>query len=266
MKSMIITAALSALGLSLAGTPARAASQDSKIESAAKKSYVFKHEIKDDDVKVESKNGNVVLTGSVAESSHKALAKDTVEDLPGVKSVDDRLEVKAGGPAEKSDAWITAKVKSMLFFHSSVSAMDTDVDTKDGVVALKGHADSEAQKELTAEYARDVDGVKSVDNQLTVGEPAKTGKAVHHDAARGGRHGDHRRLEERMDDASVTAHVKSALFSHRSTSAVATSVKTRGGVVTLTGKAHNTAEKDLVEKLAKDVKGVRGVNNRMTVE
>jgi osmotically-inducible protein OsmY len=36
-------------------------------------------------------------------------------------------------------------------------------------------------------------------------------------------------------------------------------------VVTLTGKAKNAAEKDLAAKFAKDVNGVKSVNNQMTI-
>lgn len=38
------------------------------------------------------------------------------------------------------------------------------------------------------------------------------------------------------------------------------------GVVTVGSKAKNAAEKDLVTKLVNDVNGVKGVNNRMTIE
>jgi hyperosmotically inducible periplasmic protein len=54
---------------------------------------------------------------------------------------------------------------------------------------------------------------------------------------------------EKIDDASVTAQVRSALASHRSTSDVSTVVTTRDGEVTLTGIAKNSAEKALVTKL-----------------
>ena len=54
------------------------------------------------------------------------------------------------------------KVKSALLFHRNVSATATEVELKDGIVTLKGEATSEAQKELTTEYAKDVDDVKSV--------------------------------------------------------------------------------------------------------
>jgi len=70
---------------------------------------------------------------------------------------------------------------------------------------------------------------------------------------------------EKIDDASITAQVKMTLLFHRSTSAVNTKVETNYGVVTLTGRAGSTAEKDLATKLVSDTKGVRGVNNLMTI-
>jgi hyperosmotically inducible protein len=71
---------------------------------------------------------------------------------------------------------------------------------------------------------------------------------------------------EEIDDASITAQVKMALLLHRSTSTLHTTVDTKHGVVTVSGKAKKVAEKDLVSKLVNDVHGVKSVNNRMTIE
>ena len=135
-----------------------ASETDDRIESAAKSSYVFKTHLKADSIKTVSKDGTVTLTGTVAENSHKSLAQDTLENLPGVERVDNQLTVKEGGPAEHSDGWLSTKVKTTLLFHRNVSARQTDVYVKDGVVSLHGTATSLAQKELTTEYARDVEG------------------------------------------------------------------------------------------------------------
>jgi osmotically-inducible protein OsmY len=224
------------------------ASKDSRIESSAKQSYVFKTYLQNDDIKIQSKDGAVTLTGTVSEESHKSLAQETVADLPGVKSVDNRLEIKGTPPAKNSDAWITTKVKTMFLFHRNVSAM-TEVNTKNGIVTLQGKANSMAQKDLTTEYAKDVEGVKGVNNEMTVGKISGKKQTV------GGK----------IDDASITAQVKMTLLYHRSTSALNTSVTTKRGVVTLTGKAKNAAEKDLAAKFANDVKGVKSVNNQMTI-
>ena len=231
-----------------------ASEMDDRIESSAKKSYVFKTYLKGDSIKTESRDGVVVLTGTVADSSHKSLAENTVESLPGVKSVDNRLKVKGEAPVEHSDAWISFKVRSVLLFHRNVRVGDTDVYVKDGVVSLRGEASSDAQKELTAVYAKDVDGVKEVKNEMTINNKHST------PSSNGGEKGD------TIDDASITAQVKSALREHRSTSALRTKVETVGGVVTVGGVAKNEAEKSLVTKLITDIDGVVSVVNNMTVE
>jgi osmotically-inducible protein OsmY len=232
-------------------TSVRASETDDRIEASAKKSYVFKTYLKDDSIKTESKNGIVTLTGTVAESSHKSLAQDTVENLPGVKSVDNQLKVSGEQPAEHSDAWLCTKVKTTLLFHRHVSASGTTVYVKDGIVTLQGEASSLAQKELTTEYVRDIDNVKEVKNNMTV---AKTPPAP--DATVG----------EKMDDASITAQIKASLMTHRSTSALKTKIQTADGVVTVNGMARNAAEKSLVTKLVTDINGVNSVINNMTVE
>jgi osmotically-inducible protein OsmY len=231
--------------------PLHASEADDRIESSAQKSYVFKTYLEDDDIKVRSRDGVVTLTGTVSDESHRSLAQETVAELPGVKSVNNRLEVKGERLSKNSDAWIRTKVKTTLLLHRNVSGIKTKVDVKDGIVTLKGVATSEAQKELAAEYAKDVEGVKDVKNKMTVSETTKTSDGT---------------MGEFIDDASITAQVKMALLFHRSTSAISTDVETNDGVVILSGKAQNPEEKALVTKLVTDIRGVKDVVNNMTVE
>jgi hyperosmotically inducible periplasmic protein len=241
---------ITAVALLAISVPVQASKIDDRIESSAKKSYVFKTYLKADDIKIESKDGVVSLTGTVSEESHKSLAQETVAGLPGVKSVDNKLEVKGERPTENSDTWLMLKVKNTLLFHRSVSGFNTEVNVKDGIVTLQGEATSQAQRDLTTEYAKDVDGVKDVKNEMTVAKTSKKGRTT----------------GQKIDDASITAQVKMTLLYHRSTSALNTSVTTKRGVVTLTGKAKNASEKDLATKLVADVNGVRSVKNLMTIE
>ena len=224
---------------------------DERIEHSAKHSYAFKTLLRNDSVKAEVNDGVVTLTGTVAEASHKDLAQDTVESLPGVKSVDNQLVVKGEAPAEHSDSWLIVKINTILLFHHNVSANDTKIFVDKGIVTLRGTASSLAQKELTTEYAQDVEGVVSVVNEMTiVASPAKPEQTT----------------GEKIDDASITAQVKVLLVTHRSTSAIKTTVQTTDGVVTVSGSAKNDAEKSLVGKLVGDVNGVKSVVNNITVE
>jgi len=243
----LMVAAVALLAISM---PVHASKMDDRIESTARQSYVFKTYLKGDDIKIESRDGAVTLTGIVAENFHKSLAQETVAGLPGVNSVDNRLEVKGEPPTANSDSWLRDKVKNTLLFHRSVSAGTTEVDVKDGIVILRGGADSQAQKELTTEYAKDVEGVKDVINEMTVAKTSKKTQTV----------------GEKIDDASITAQVKLSLLYHRSTSAINTKVETNNGNVTLYGKASDAAELNLATKLANDVNGVKSVKNRMTIK
>jgi osmotically-inducible protein OsmY len=227
----------------------QAASPDGRIEQSIRDSYNFRTYLGGDEVTVKSVNGAVTLTGLVAQNYDKTLAGETAAGISGVTSVNNDLKVQYETPAERSDGWITTKVKGTLAFHKNVKAGSTEVATEGGRVTLKGKADSMAQKELTTEYAKDVEGVVSVDNQMTV-----TGAKARET------------LGAKVDDASITAQIKTSLLFHRSTHAVATKVKTRRGVVILRGEARSAAEKGLVGKLAEDTQGVKRVENRMTVK
>jgi hyperosmotically inducible periplasmic protein len=245
-----VTLLAAAVALCAFTLPAHAGKMDERIQSSAEKSYVFKVYLKGDDIKVESRDGATTLTGVVSEESHRSLAQETVAGLPGVKSVDNRLAIKGAAPSANSDAWLHDKVKATLLFHRSVSAATTEIDVKDGIVTLRGVAASQAQKELTAEYAKDLDGIKEVKNEMVVSSPPKKSQT----------------MGDKIDDASITALVKTTLLYHRSTSAINTKVVTKRGVVTLDGKAKNAAEVNLASKLAGDVTGVQSVTNRMVVE
>ncbi len=252
MKSIYpVAIAVATMAIWAAGTPVRASEVDEKIEASFKKTYVYSTYLKDDAIKAEAKNGLVTLTGTVSEESHKTLAQETAASLPGVTRVDNKLATKAEVATENADTWIGRKVKVALLFHRNVNGSKTAVEVKDGVVTLKGEASDSAQKELTSEYAKDIEGVKQVKNEMTVASKPVMAE---------------RTKAEKMDDASVTAQVKTALMTHRSTSSVNTKVETRDGTVTLTGIAKNAAEKSLVTKLVTDIQGVNSVKNEMTVE
>ncbi|MEO7336897.1 MAG: BON domain-containing protein, partial [Caldimonas sp.] len=76
---------------------------------------------------------------------------------------------KAGEMA--GDGALTLKVKSALIADPDIKSLHVDVDTKDGAVTLNGSVPSAANSERAASLAKGVDGVKSVDNKLTVKAP-----------------------------------------------------------------------------------------------
>lgn len=199
----------SVLLLLIAGPIALLASSstDNKIEEAAKASYNFRT-VLEDHVKVKSDDGVVTLTGTVQDKNDRDLAADTVENLPGVTSVKNEIKVVSTYP-EKSDGWMAWKIRARLLVKGDVSASSTKVEVSSGNVILTGTASTLAQKELTAIYAKDIDGVKGVQNNIVV-----TNKPT---------------IGEKIDDASITSQVKYALLTHKSTSALKTKIVTSDG-------------------------------------
>lgn len=243
-QSLLLTALLAAAPFALFANSAT----DRKIEDAAKASYNYRT-VLENHVKIKANDGVVTLTGTVQDADEKALAADTVADLPGVTNVKNEIEIKSTYP-EKSDGWMALKIRSRLLVKANVSATSTTVAVQDGVVTLGGEAENIAQKELTTAYAKDIDGVKSVKNDMVIKERVASGET----------------MGDKMDDASITTQVKYALLSHKSTSAIKTKVTTTDGVVRVTGDSDSDAEKSLVTKLAQDVRGVKSVNNEMRVK
>ena len=90
-----------------------------------------------------------------------------------------------------------------------------------------------AQKELTTEYAADIKGVKAVENEMTVTKALSVPE---------------RTIMEKIDDASITAQIKSSLLVHRSTSEMKTNVRTIDGVVTVSGTAEDEPRRVLWAK------------------
>ncbi|MCD9033225.1 BON domain-containing protein [Luteimonas sp. Y-2-2-4F] len=69
-----------------------------------------------------------------------------------------------------NDTWITTKVKSSLLADSDVSGMDIRVVTNNGVVALSGNVETQAQADKAKQIAEEIEGVARVDDSdLTVG-------------------------------------------------------------------------------------------------
>lgn len=227
---------------------------DKQIESAARQSQIYQQHLKNDDIRIKSQDGFVTLTGAVENESEKRMAEEMMENLPGVKGVENKLEIAEPRTPEHSDGWISAKVKAALLLKPNVGGLNTDVSVKDGVVTLKGEAESIQEKDLAAEYAKNVDGVKEVINEMTVKKAGEDEKAPQ------------RTFGEKLDDGMITTKVKAVLMLHRSTSATSTEVETKDGVVTLRGTAKNAAEKDLATQKVQDIEGVKEVVNEMTIE
>src|SRR5262245_14360603 len=67
-----------------------------------------------------------------------------------------------------SDSSISTAVRSRLSANATLKTLKIGVDTHDGIVTLKGQVNTLADKSAAQAEARAVNGVKAVNNQLTV--------------------------------------------------------------------------------------------------
>ncbi len=147
-------------------------------------------------IEVKTIDGVVELGGEANSKQEAAKAASIARKVKGVKSVKNMISV-AGAPAAAAadkdrsargtaadsdrpakkmgrsdqpvdDTVITTKVKAAYAKDKTVSALNTEVNTVNGVVKLTGTAKSKAEADQAVALARRVQGVKSVQNDIKI--------------------------------------------------------------------------------------------------
>ena len=70
---------------------------------------------------------------------------------------------------------------------------------------------------------------------------------------------------QNVDDASLTASVKSTLVADKAANLTRIDVDTNNGVVSLNGVVESAQQKARAEELARRVNGVKGINNNLQI-
>ena len=147
------------------------------------------------------------------------------------------------GTGDRSESAIKDDVKRALKPYP-----DVDISVDDRVVRLSGEVESDAQRRSAIEAATRVQGVHSVEDQMSIkGTQSQS-------------------VGEYIDDAAITAAVKSKILMEKGLSTFDISVESRDGVVTLTGSADSRANVDKAGRVAQSVKGVKRVDNKLLVK
>jgi osmotically-inducible protein OsmY len=167
-----------AAAVALAVTTVACSQSDAGITTAVKTKLAADDTVKASEINVDTSQKIVTLSGTVDNEAAKTRAVEIARATKGVTSVSDRLKVRdltadvAPMPdaqrASFSDAAITATVKSKLLADTAVSGLKLDVDTRDGVVTLTGNVKSAAERNQALRLTRETDGVKSVDDKMTL--------------------------------------------------------------------------------------------------
>jgi hyperosmotically inducible protein len=158
------------------------------------------------------------------------------------------------------DAWIDGSIETAYLFNSHLNSFSIRSEVENGEVKLTGVVASDIDRSLAGEIAKGVDGVKSVDNAITVGSEQGEIDKLSAKAGEGGRD-----LRQWATDATTTAEIKTRLLANTSTQGLKINVDTKADVVTLSGKVASSEEAALAEQIASNVEHVSEVNNRLVV-
>ncbi|MFN3579492.1 MAG: BON domain-containing protein [Pseudomonas sp.] len=211
-------------------------------------------------IDIDVAGGTATLTGEVESDVDRDLAEEVALGVDGIDSVDNQLVVNADVERNTDDremssrfdnATTTATVKSKLLWNRNTEGMDINVSTENGVVTLDGTASSAEAKELAERLAENTDGVRNVNNNITVSAEDTTASRTQ-DAADG--------AGDAISDAWISSKVKSSFLFNRNLSGLDISVETNNGKVSLSGTVDSGAEKDLAEETARNIRGVTDVD------
>lgn len=147
------------------------------------------------------------------------------------------------------DGWIDGKAEATLLFNGNLNSFDINTDVKQGVVYLTGNVDSDVDKRLAGELVRNIDGVKKVDNQLTVMDEKQQSSD----------------LKQDLVDSKIATVVKTSLLLEPDVNGSNINVDVEQGVVTLKGKVESDAMRQLALLLAKHTDDVKKVDDQLNV-
>jgi hyperosmotically inducible periplasmic protein len=165
------------------------APSDAGVTATVKSKLAADDFVRARNINVDTKDRVVTLTGEVRTEQEKTIAIDIAKQTTGVTNVVDNLSVspelqtapttgRLGDTPDATervagDAAITADVKSRLLADTTVGGLKIDVDTKNGVVELKGEVDSQTERDRALDVARRANGVVRIEDKLEIKRPSR---------------------------------------------------------------------------------------------
>jgi osmotically-inducible protein OsmY len=251
-------------------------------------------------------NGVVTLTGSVDSNEDKRKLEDSVRKINGVKQVTNKItagnkvsyndkenntkvrDAEKNYPhdqaATESDRALNARIRDKIssgWFTKSYEGII--LKTQNGVVTVIGVVDSNDDIKKVSDKLKDIDGVRSVNNQLSV-----RSKDSHDNRDRDsyenrnkGSHYDNKDSDKAHDARNKYPQDSAATESDRALNAKirdkisggwftksyeGITIRTQNGVVTIIGVVDSEDDAKKIHDKLKDVDGIRSVNNQLSVK
>lgn len=161
--------------------------------------------------------------------------------------------VVANDEATKAnDLRLEAQIERRYSGNEHLRSYGLDAQVVNSMAFIFGTVRTSAEAELAAEIARGTTGITLVDSRLRI------------DAQQGNQQTE--RSGSVINDAAVTARVKSRLLLNKNTAGLAINVTTKNKRVSLDGVVLSAIERDLAAEIARNTDGVRSVQNNLQVD
>jgi osmotically-inducible protein OsmY len=122
-------------------------------------------------------DGQVLITGSVANPEWSVDAVRLAWQAEGVKQVNSEIQVadKSTLTDQARDTWITTRLRTAILTDGKIRSLNYSIETVNGVVYLMGSARTQGELDLVTNYARNIPNVKRVVSYVQVrpGEPSR---------------------------------------------------------------------------------------------
>ena len=203
------------------------------------------------------------LQGQVENEVERELAAQVALATAGIEQVDNQLQVNPELVEETlqrrayaqrlEDATLGAIIRARLLWSSQTHGLPIEVDSRAGVVTLRGRVTSADAKQMAGSVAGSTDGVYLVNNLISLGagDPVQAREQAAAAAA------------EVQSDAWINDKVQTSFLYSRNLDGPNIKVATQEGVVRLSGEVMSNEQKTIAQEIARQVRGVRGVDADM---
>lgn len=203
------------------------------------------------------------LQGEVENEVERELAAQVALATAGIEQVDNQLQVnpelvdetlqRRAYAQRLEDATLGAVIRVRLLWSSQTQGLPIEVDSRAGVVTLRGRVTSAEAKQMAGSVAASTDGVYLVNNLISLGvsDPAQAREQAAAAAA------------EVQSDAWINDKVQTSFLYSRNLDGPNIKVATQEGVVRLSGEVMSNEQKTIAQEIARQIRGVRGVDADM---
>jgi osmotically-inducible protein OsmY len=214
---------------------------DSEIHRDVLEELKWDPRVDETDVGVEVDGGVITLTGTVTSWAKRQAAQEAARRVVGVLDVANDIVVKAPGSLMRTDTEIAQAVRQTLQWDVFVPDRQITSTVTDGCVTLEGTVDRLIERDDAERAVRNLAGVTTVINRITVRTPSE--------------------IDEKVERA-----IERALERRAERHARRIRVAVRDGVATLSGNVTSWAERRAVLGAVKATRGVREVKDELWPE